>query len=248
MVSIDNGYAKKLKAVITDQDEAFGKKMKMKLEQCLKEICLEMEVSIESNGWALLEKEAYDLYLISLDAAEAGGLGLAKKLRKGNIDSEIVFVGMGEEAGRLSLCVKPIAYVRKRELNRDLEEALRAFCDMWPLKHKKIIVLDSQKPCLIEPGEIEFCQSVEHYVKLYRRSNKDYMIIRNSIKEIAKALSHYSFVRVNVRTLVNMHDIISFENDKVTLEGGSEFMISKTYKNAAGGIIWKYFNIIGYQK
>lgn len=247
MVPIENGYAKKLKAVITDQDEAFSKKMKMNLEQCLEEIHLEMEVSIESDGWALLRKEAYDLYFISLDAAGAGSLELAKELRKRYVDSEIAFVGEGEEAGRLFLCVKPIAYVRKRELNRDLKEALHAFSEMWPLKHRKIIVLDSQRPCLIEPEEIKFCQSVEHYVKLYRRS-KDYMIIRNSIKEMAKALAYYSFVRVNVRTLVNMHYIASLGNDKVTLEDGSEFMISKTYKNAADGIIWKYFNKIGYQK
>lgn len=247
MAPIENGYTKKLKAVIADQDEAFSKKMKMSLEQCLKGIHLEMEVSIESDGWSLLGKEAYDLYFISLDAAEDGRLELAKKLRKRNVDSEIAFVGAGEEAGRLSLCVKPVAYVRKRELNRDLEEALYAFSDMWSLKHKKIIVLDSQKPCLIEPEEIKFCQSVEHYVKLYRRS-KDYMIIRNSMKEMAKALAYYSFVRVNVRTLVNMHYITSLENDKVMLEDGSEFMISKTYKNAADGIIWKYFNKIGYQK
>jgi len=254
MMPIENRYTKKLKAVIADRDEAFGKKVKKRLEQSLKEICLDMEVSAESDEQKLLNKqEVYDLYFISLDAAEQKGgaelesLELAKKLRKRNVDSEIVFVGAGEEAGRWFLCVKPLAYVRKRELDRDLEEALRAFRDMWPLKHKKIIVLDSQKPCLIEPEEIKFCQSIEHYVKFYRRE-QDYVIIRNSIKEIAKALAYYSFVRINVRTLVNMQYITSLENDKVTLEGGREFMISKTYRNVASNIIWRHFNEISYPK
>ena len=241
-------YAKILRVVIVDKDEAFCKKVRAELQRYLKESCSQMEITVKTNGRELLGiEESMDIYFISLDVPELKNLELAKMLRKKNVDSEIVFMSIGEEPVRLSLCVKPMAYVRKGELGKDLEEAIHTFWEIWYMKHKKVIILDSKKPCLIEPGEIKFCQSEEHYVKLYRKSN-DYIMIRNTLKEVEKDLAYYSFTRVNVRNLVNMNYIASIKGNKVALGDGSIFSISQTYRNVANDLIWKHFNKYSYKK
>ena len=83
-------YAKILRVVIVDKDEAFCKKVRAELQRYLKESCSQMEITVKTNGRELLGiEESMDIYFISLDVPELKNLELAKMLRKKNVDSEI---------------------------------------------------------------------------------------------------------------------------------------------------------------
>jgi DNA-binding LytR/AlgR family response regulator len=103
-----------------------------------------------------------------------------------------------------------------------------------PVKPIKIAIKTKGKILLIHPGDILAVEAEGNYVLLRRLS--DSYLLRESISTMAEKLEPYGFIRIHRSILVNASSVEEIQPGPtgeyvLRIEGGKEYMVSRTYKN-----------------
>lgn len=219
-----------MKALFVDDDVTYGSIFLKYMKEYCRKLELKINCDVCSDAGNVLDRaEDYDIYFLDIELGETSGLSLAEELRTRFAEKEIIFVSFYEAHVFRSFRVKPLAFVRKNELEKDLFDALtlmkqRVYDKYAPLR----IHLDGKKVLKVIPANILYCQSIGHYVHFKDQKEKN-VAGRIKLDQVEEALTGYGFIRVHASYLVNEAYIDSVKADKLTLKDEQEISISRAY-------------------
>ena len=90
-----DGLEHRIMIAIVDDEDVFAEKIHEKVDGFLRNIGMDFEIRIFTDGTALLDSRSdvrFDLVFLDIDMPKITGIDIAKKLREMQADTEIVFV------------------------------------------------------------------------------------------------------------------------------------------------------------
>lgn len=165
----------------------------------------------------------FDAVFLDLDMPEMNGMEAASHLNKLNQSTEIVFVTNHDELVYKAFRFKAIGFIRKKYISEEIDEILDSLIENINAKRQNIVFSGFEKKYSI--NEIIYMQSDDHYVDVFTENGKN--TIRVKLNDIEKEYSHYGFLRIHSRFLVNYRYIYSIENNVVILSNRSQLPISR---------------------
>ena len=224
-----------MKIVICDDDLNFLKLFYKMLygEFVVRGILPDIKLYNDPNKLFASNCKEVDVFFLDIDMPNVSGIDLAKVLRS-NSSSEFVFVSSHEEWIRLSMQVKPIAFIRKLHLETDIKDALDSLLEEISVKKRTVYLNDGKKGLNIELRSVLYFSSDKDYVLIHTHRN-DHLSIRQKLDVVESKVSGFNFLRIHSRYLVNMHAVERFEQDynkkqrNVILKNGVSLAVSDKY-------------------
>ena len=167
---------------------------------------------------------SYDILLLDVEMGDISGISLAKKIRKENNRSEIIFitshfefVGEGYEVDALHYLLKPIP---EEKLCEVLSKAAEKLSEEPP---SVVITCDGETVKLYE-SEILYVESFLHYIMIHTKE-KAYKIKEN-ISLFEEKLSE-DFFRVHRSYLISLKHIVRISRACVLLDDRTELPLAR---------------------
>lgn len=184
------------------------------LTKSLSKIFLESENKFEiiefSCGEDLINNypENIDIYFLDIEMKNINGMELAKKIRKENCSSEIIFttalsdyIQDGYEVRAYRYLIKPIEF---EELKKHVCSCIK---DIYQRNENNLIIQNKGIIYKIQVDSIAYIEVMDKDVTIYTKDN--YYEVKNSLSKLEKDLNKYNckFYRCHKSYLVNMKHI-----------------------------------------
>lgn len=230
-----------MKAIFIDDDAVYGEYFKRQAGSWAKEYGLHMDLDItEDIRDVLCSRIKYDVYFIDINMPQISGLDLVRELRKSYVDAEFIFVSAYDEYMQEAFFVKPSAYVKKDRLENDLRKVFFHLKEMEDNRHQMVLLKNGQKMFEVNPFDIIYCKSVEHYVYLILRDGSTAML-RTKMDVIDEKLQSFDFVRIHRRYLVNLRFIEEVRQNMLVLTSGDVLEISRSRRDKLDIVLFNWF-------
>ena len=220
-----------MKAILVDDDINFCEIFLARLQDSAEKLGITIECDVCHNSKeALQQNVVYDVYFLDIEMNGMNGLELAAKLRACFVKAEIIILSFYEQYVWRAFDVRPRAFIRKAQMDKDLPDALRVLIEQGE-KRNAVIELSCKRnqSDKIKPIEILYCMSEEHYVRFVWEDGQS-KLYRMKLDRVEEMLSKYHFIRTHSRYLINSEYIKEISSDKIVLANGQEIPISRAYK------------------
>ncbi len=203
------------------------------IEKLIKEIA-KVDINIEcfESSEAFLEqfsKKRYEACFLDIDMPEIDGFELSELLRRKNPDVHIIFITGKEDLVYNAFRYKALGFVRKRNIENDLQFAYDTLISAINSESQFITVTELRKlggkEHTIPVKNINYIQIYNHnsYIHLL---NKDTVVTRNNLSYFCELDELQDFLMIDSGTLVNPKDTI-LNNHTIILKDGHAFTISR---------------------
>ncbi len=184
--------------------------------------------------------DLYDIYFLDIEMPGMNGLEVAEELRLRLINKEIIFLSFYEQYVWKTFDVRPSAFIRKGHLDSDLYDALKTIKKHQQRDQVTVeISVNHKKTEKINPKQILYCKSEEHYVRFVLECGKS-KLYRMKLEQAKAVLQEYHFVRVHSRYLINLEYIHIFSADKIKMLNGQNIPVSRAYKKKVQMIVFNW--------
>lgn len=165
---------------------------------------------------------SYDIVFLDIDMPDINGFEIANNLKFIKPSVVIIFVSSMEHLVFESLKYNPFRFVRKSNLNIDIQEAVSEYEAKIKEERKTYFLktneLESSIPLLDivyfeSKGHDMYVQTLNHRFKLKRDKNEE-----QSLKNLHEQLEDSGFIRVHKSFLVNYKYIYTFKRSRVILK------------------------------
>lgn len=235
--------------VICDSDEFFTFSLKKKVEEFYHEREFEVNVRIYPDGNSLLEalkgrEKSVDLIFLNTRLSDISGFAVTElmMLTEESGQKILIFMGDHDEDVFRSFFYQPFWYMRKKELNNELEETLQR---LWMTDHRdrSLKVHYKGKSKYVRVEDIVYMESDGHYV-IFHCMGQDYRF-RSRMKEYEEKLQDHYFVRPAKSFLINCAWVDEI-GDNVIMKDGSRIPCSKSRKANAQKMWERYVDEIAH--
>ena len=217
---------------IVDDDERVRAQLRSYLEQY--EESSKEQFTISVFGFAELfltnYRPDYDLVLMDIDMPGMDGLEAARKLRKLDERTVLLFVTnlaqyaiKGYEVAATDFIVKPVSFER---FSQKLERALRYVPEN---RRPRLLIRTEDGTVTVEMDDIQYVDVQGHSV--FYHTAKDVYRVRGSLKQAEEELNDPQFFACDKSVLVNLTYVEGVSGSTVTV-GGVELAISRPKKKA----------------
>lgn len=174
--------------------------------------------------------QPFDAIFLDLDMPEINGMEAAEKINEIGAVTEIIFVTNHDELVYKAFKFRAIGFIRKKFLDKEINEIIKVLIDDINLKQHYLIFFDSgsEKKCCV--NDVIYMQSDDHYVDIITNNKK--ITVRTSLSDIEKKYSQYGFIRIHSRYLVNYRYIFSIEKSTVVLDNNCQLPLSRSKINS----------------
>ncbi len=181
--------------------------------------------SAEAFWFHYEEDKAFDILLLDIEMAEMDGVTLARKVRSGNREVQIVFItgyndyiADGYEVEALHYLLKP---VKEEKLFEVLERAVVKLA-----RNERVLTLDTAEGLVRVPlYEIRWIEVQRNYVTIH--ATEEYTI-KKPLSEVEAELDE-GFMRTGRSFIVNLKQIRRIGKTDVILADGSAVPLSRGY-------------------
>lgn len=171
------------------------------------------------------EDKAFDILLLDIEMEEMDGVTLARKVRSGNQQVQIVFItgytdyiADGYEVEALHYLLKPI---KEEKLFEVLERAVEKLA-----RNERTLLLDTADGIVRVPlYEIHWIEVQRNYVTIH--AAEDYTV-KKSLSEVEAELDE-GFMRTGRSFIVNLKQVRRIGKNEVILADGSMIPLSRGY-------------------
>lgn len=182
-------------------------------------------LSAEAFWFQYEEDKAFDILLLDIEMAEMDGVTLARKVRSGNQEVQIVFItgytdyiADGYEVEALHYLLKP---VKEEKLFEVLERAIAKLA-----RNERALMLDTSDGAVRVPlYEIRWIEVQRNYVTIH--AAEDYTV-KKSLSEVEAELDD-GFTRTGRSFIVNLKQVRRIGRTEVILADGSMVPLSRGY-------------------
>ena len=220
-----------MKAILVDDDISFCEIFQARLQDNAENLGITIECDVCHNSEEVLQRNVvYDVYFLDIEMSGMNGLELAAKLRACFVKAEIIFLSFYEQYVWRAFDVRPRAFIRKAQMDKDLPDALEVLIEQdWKRNAVVEISCKGNQTDKIKPMEILFCMSEEHYVRFVREDGQS-KLYRMKLDRVEEMLSKYHFIRTHSRYLINSEYIHEISSDQIVLANGQKIPISRAYR------------------
>lgn len=232
-----------LSAVIVGDDEEFLARFVEVVQEASSALEVNLQVVPFSQPDRLLRENGdFDVYFFDAEMESVQGLELAQSLRDVYISSEFVFVGRYEQYIRSLLRVRPVGFIRKSNLQEDIEETIKVLRKMLAEKASVVLLENNSRQEQVDLAEIVYIQSKEHYVYLYDRGGQA-KIMRSKLGEVENRIQNCHFVRIHHSYMINLHWLAELCGNKVVMKTDVSIPISAKYREQAKPILKNWLEV-----
>lgn len=231
-----------MKFILCDDDILFQKNFKNQILAACSKRNIMPEIVCHTNPKELMNQkdDQADVYFLDIEMPQMDGIDLAAFLKRQQA-AEFIFVSAYEKYVWNAMKVKPIAFVRKDQLEQDLERALQEVLQEIAEKKHKILLMDGKKQVVLNLREMVYLSSAKDYVEIYFFDG-NYLVIRQKLADVEKELEAYQFLRIHNRYLINLRYLVRMEERKqVLLSTGKRLPISKAYYQNVEDTLLRWF-------
>lgn len=214
---------------ICDDDPIINNYIKGQVAEYFNQLKVTYSIDTFFGGNELLHKiniTEYQLIFLDIDMPDINGLTVSEKLRKKNIESEIVYVSSHSDYVFTSIQYTPLRFIRKEFISKELPEALNAYINNYQKKNAFVTFHTTNGDITVSLSSINF---VESYYKhsLIIHTDKLEISIRGSLTKYEKDWSTHGFIRIHNSYLVNYRYIYSINAKTITTITKDDYPVSR---------------------
>lgn len=216
-----------LKVVICEDDFEFRDTLKKYLEIILKDITNQFEIIVFNCGEDLIENypEDIDIFFLDIGMKKLTGMDVARKIRKVDSNSEIIFttgvreyIQDGYEVRAYRYLLKPIKFeYLKEHVNTCIKDIIKK-------NENNIVIQNKGEIYKIKIDEITFIEVRNKDITIHT-INQNYNT-KTNMKSIEKELNKYNFYRCHKSFLINMKYVDHIQQNIVCVNS-TEIPISR---------------------
>lgn len=193
--------------------------------------------SAESFLFRYAENKAFDILLLDIEMGNMSGVELAKKIRSGNREVQIVFItgymdyiSEGYDVEALHYLLKPLS-----------GEKLCSVLDRAVLRVKEkehcILLHSGEEMVRIPLYEIRFLEVQKNYVTIHAQESYE---VKKPLRELEKELDD-SFFKTGRSFWVNLRFVMRTTKKEVVLKDGTVIPLSRGMYEGINSAIIRYF-------
>lgn len=211
-------------AVVEDDPE-----QQKRIEHLVREDLMKTKESyIITTFSAALEVEDFffDAYVLDIDMPGEDGIELARAIRNANSMAIIIFVSNIEQRVFEAIRTQPLRFIRKRQLETELPEALSEL--------KKVIHKQAGEKIRLVSNGVHYSLRANRilYIECQRKMQLIVMAdgnreIRSTMNEIEKQLPDY-FFRIQKSYIINLHAITAIDKGYVLMDNGVSLSVGRS--------------------
>ncbi len=183
-----------------------------------------------SSGESFLEAGyAFDVAFLDIEMQGMTGIDVARVLLERNPDVDIVFVSSHEEMVFEAIRVRPLRFVRKRFLAEELVESLDFALEIHKKRAGVIRFVSGKSEFELKSCDIIYVETSGHYLEITAKTGQ--YRVRGKIADYLDEFKMQDFLQIQKGIVVNMQRIDLIKGDKVHLDDGQYFNISRGSKD-----------------
>lgn len=178
-------------------------------------------------------KVSYDIFFldVELEKSEMNGFEIAKRIRRHNLDSVIIFVSSHEEYVCEAFEFGALRFLRKPIDEDKLWEALKKSTELLKERVQMFFYKVDRKEYRIPIKKILYLESQGRKVLIHTIDQKVFEFY-GTLKGHKQALKNYYFEQCYKSYLINVEYIVQICGEEVYLQGEKRLPISRCYKEA----------------
>lgn len=233
--------------VIVEDDLPTAKTLQSYVKKYALSENLEIRITTLHNAEQLIHTadQLYDLILLDIQLPGIDGMEAAKRLRKQDMITPIIFITnlaqyavKGYEVDALDFIVKPASY---QQLSMKLQKALRIINRRTD---NNIAITVDRNIRFISSLQLMYIEVIRHDLHFHLADQK-VLRCRGSLSKMEEQLSGSNFIRISSCYLVNMeyisgltpHSVIIFENVELTISRALRKNVLSKLTSYIGGSI-----------
>lgn len=220
----------KLKVAICDDEKEYRQKLKKKIYDFSKLLCIEVNVFEYDSGDKLLYdicNKNFDLIILDIVMDDEDGISIAREIRSVNKNVCMVFLTNYEKYAIKGYGLNIYRYLMKNEDEENLKHVLY---DVYKQKKEKTIVLKMQKEIInFDLNSIYFLEVNNRTITIHYEFSKEYRKTKfyGKLDEIEKQLIGESFYRSHRSYIVNLKKIRKIVSREIFFDIEPKAMVSR---------------------
>lgn len=220
----------KMRIAVCDRDKNVLQNIKHKLYSYAETRRLDTVVECYTSGEAMRKaKTVYNIVFLGYDLVGENGFEIAKKIRKVDNNTVIIFMSSNVELALKSFEVRPYRFLRPPINTKELYDVLDNFfkdyatiCPLW-------IKCGEDTVCL-NTGDIVYLEADNKHCIIHLKDEE--LHCNKTMAKVSNVLPPYCFCKINRAYIVNCNHIKRYNSDNLSLSNGHSLHISRNYMNS----------------
>ena len=221
-----------MRVALVDDVSIIRESLENKLKTLFFEYISTVEIESFQTGDAFLkrqEENAFQVVFLDIFMPGLDGLKLAQKLREWQQNIIIIFCTSDASKVFDSIKFKPFRYIRKDDLDFELQEVVPALLNEISQQNNRLIIKTSKGVVSVDSRDILYFESKGHYLQVHLKD--EIISYKGKINDREQELSHLGFIRIHLGYLVNALYIFKVGLCDIVMENGDVLPMSK-YRSA----------------
>ncbi len=219
-----------IRIAVIDDERTFISGFVPAIQHCFAEQNLRAEVESFTGTDRFLEHPRdFDMLFLDIDMPGMNGIGLASELRQNGSEAALIFVSAHDSFVFESIQYAPLRFIRKRFLERELPEAISAYCRMLQRDRMQVVLHFAHNEKMdVTITKIAGFYAIRHDLFLLDSRGESTMLMprRYTMEQLENLMQPHGFLRVHKSYLVNYRFIYQVRQDRVllTMESSQQHM------------------------
>lgn len=170
------------------------------------------------------EDKHWDILLLDVEMDGMSGISLARRIRRDNLRSEVIFITSHFEFVSEGYEVDALHYLTKPVSEDKLMKVLDKAWERLAIQPPSVVIACGGETVKLYVTDILYVESFRHYISIHTK-DREYKIKEN-ISVFEERLKG-GFFRTHRSYLVNLRYVIGISRASVTVEGGTELPLAR---------------------
>ena len=167
-----------------------------------------------------------NILLLDIDLPDKSGIDFANDYIKIYPNIKIIFISSHNELVFDSFKVHPYNFIRKENIDIELNDTLLELLDLLKMHKKEIVLNNKDNTTIIQQSDIIYIESFKHYCYIYTKRTTEPYKIRTNMRQILEDLN-FCFYRINRSYIINLNEIKQIKNGRVILKNDMEVTLQR---------------------
>lgn len=215
---------------IVDDDVKSMNEMEKQIKNSKEFGNITLKIDKYNNSELLVDKLfGYDVFILDIDMPKLDGISLAKKIRRKNNISIIIFLTNRNDLMHVTFSVQPFYFIRKTNFEEDCRILLSLLKNRLDLIKKKMLFTINGRKKTVDISTIVYIESFNHYIEIHLR-NDEILKLKKRLSDILLEVGTDSMIQIHKSYIVNMLYIDYLKSDMVLLTNGKSLPIGRKFK------------------
>lgn len=220
-----------IKIALCDDDIDFFENIKTAVcheYKLIHEIDEDLEFKYYQSGNDLInryELDGIDVVFMDIEIGNESGFDVAKELLKVDKNLLVIYMSNHEHYIYEAFVCRPMGFVRKQHMERDLVSAMTEVVEYLRKRKKKIMVKNNSKNIEVLLSNVRAIEVYDHKIIIQFKNNS--ITVKDKMSRFEDELINAGFVKIGRGTIVNLQYVKTIHGKQVDLYGNLKFSISE---------------------